>query len=435
MTSTIGVGQSDARGAFLADHTVALDRSDPEYDAFVNLYDHIQWHRVPNRPLDSEAEIIERLGRWVGGKVLGSIGPKLVAAANDLPRALQRALTEALPEHPHPGASPISVAVPALFGARATDLVLEAPMRGEMPAEASPEASMARFPPESEYFVGRVGAMARASKAMAKASDYTGVLFHGMAGGGKTACALELAYRYEHDRFEYFVWYKAPEEGRAIDNALSDLAQDMEQQIPDFSMAHVIDRTEWILDTTWELLWQTLGQGSECPELQILLDELVVVGLVEVLSTKEETHVLNLHPGVAEAGRRESGETFQAKVDEVMGFIWRTLYDRSIEQETDGLGNWVREAPLHAAPYLMRQKQWSAAGELLERVLARDFSPTTASMLLPWLRQIAAATKGTDEELFEHLSAAGSSGDAAVTTVRNEAEELLRIEPDEHQST
>lgn len=248
MTSTIGVGQSDARGAFLADHTVALDRSDPEYDAFVNLYDHIQWHRVPNRPLDSEAEIIERLGRWVGGKVLGSIGPKLVAAANDLPRALQRALTEALPEHPHPGASPISVAVPALFGARATDLVLEAPMRGEMPAEASPEASMARFPPESEYFVGRVGAMARASKAMAKASDYTGVLFHGMAGGGKTACALELAYRYEHDRFEYFVWYKAPEEGRAIDNALSDLAQDMEQQIPGFSMAHVVDRTDEFSD-------------------------------------------------------------------------------------------------------------------------------------------------------------------------------------------
>jgi DNA helicase TIP49 (TBP-interacting protein) len=36
-----------------------------------------------------------------------------------------------------------------------------------------------------------------------------GVLLHGMPGGGKTACALELAYTHEH-AFDRLVWYKAP---------------------------------------------------------------------------------------------------------------------------------------------------------------------------------------------------------------------------------
>jgi hypothetical protein len=449
--------------------------------------------------------------------------------------------------------------------------------------------------------------------AMAEESDHSGVLFYGMAGAGKTACALELAYRYERDRFEHFVWHQAPVEGRAIETALSDLAHDMERQIPDFTMAHVIDRVdafsdwlptlserleqqsilivldnlesllteqgqwrdirwgrliqallmhdglsrtvltsrrrptklgqaeahlqveaihalsrdealllarqlphlgqllrgetaldieagrklvtrtlavvqghpklmefaeaqavdpksladhldqaedawtgskgqlqtffregesayeiqdflqaldgwtrgitaglsqpaktlfyvlcaleeadrpEWIVKASWVALWPTLEQGGEAPELQTLLDELSAVGLVELLSTEGEARVFNLHPGVAEAGRRKAGEAFQAKVDEVMAASWRVLFDQAIDEETSGQGTWVREAPLHAAPYLMRQKDWDTAGALLDRVMVRDFSPTTASRLLPWLRQIAAATEGTDEGLF-----------------------------------
>ena len=71
---------------------------------------------------------------------------------------------------------------------------------------------MAGFPPQPDRFVGRTGVMARASAVLAAESAVPGVLLHGMPGGGKTACALELAYGHEH-AFEQLIWYKAPDAG------------------------------------------------------------------------------------------------------------------------------------------------------------------------------------------------------------------------------
>jgi threonine dehydrogenase-like Zn-dependent dehydrogenase len=42
-----------------------------------------------------------------------------------------------------------------------------------------------------------------------------------MAGGGKTACALELAWRHERDRFTHWVWHKAPDQDADIRDALA----------------------------------------------------------------------------------------------------------------------------------------------------------------------------------------------------------------------
>ncbi len=66
-----------------------------------------------------------------------------------------------------------------------------------------------------------------------------GVLLHGMPGGGKTACALELAYTHEH-AFDRLVWFKAPDEGQDIRAALADFALTLERELPGFQMVHVL---------------------------------------------------------------------------------------------------------------------------------------------------------------------------------------------------
>ena len=65
------------------------------------------------------------------------------------------------------------------------------------------------LPAEPARFVGRAAAMAQASAALAPGSGRTGVLLHGMAGAGKTACALELAYRHQ-DGFAAAAFWQAP---------------------------------------------------------------------------------------------------------------------------------------------------------------------------------------------------------------------------------
>ena len=192
----------------------------------------------------------------------------LLEQRRTLPAALQLALPRILPEHPHPGIPPLSVAIPALFGTRAAGLTLTPPVAPSADFAVAP-TGLAYFPPEPEHFVGRVGPMARASAAMAPQSGRTGVLFHGMAGAGKTACALELAYRYETGRFTAFVWHKAPDVGSDIVDALLRLALDMEKQLPGLKMAHLVDDADAL--TAWlPRLTELLEQRS----ILIVLDNL-----------------------------------------------------------------------------------------------------------------------------------------------------------------
>jgi hypothetical protein len=74
---------------------------------------------------------------------------------------------------------------------------------------------------------------------LAAGSGVPGVLLHGMPGGGKTACALELAYTHEH-AFNRLVWFKAPDEGLDITGALTDFALTMERNLPGFQMVQVL---------------------------------------------------------------------------------------------------------------------------------------------------------------------------------------------------
>jgi tetratricopeptide (TPR) repeat protein len=160
-----------------------------------------------------------------------------------LPQAAQIGLGKALgPNGTAAGA--LSLATPALFGAKAADLRL-VPPKGPTARFAIEEIGLAQFPDEPRYFVGRVMAMTRASAALAAERSMSGVLFHGMAGGGKTSCAVELAYHHQAaERFQAFVWYRAPELKADIALSLRDLALAFEKQLPNFKMIHVIDRVD-----------------------------------------------------------------------------------------------------------------------------------------------------------------------------------------------
>ena len=160
----------------------------------------------------------------------------LAGKAQPLPRAVGMALRHLARDYPA-----LLVATPALFGARAIDLRLAAPERTSTRADAtgSGDPGMTGFPPQPSRFVGRGQVMARASAALAARSGIPGVLLHGMPGGGKSACALELAYGHRH-AFDRLVWYKAPDEGMDITGALTDFALTLERYVPGSQMVDVL---------------------------------------------------------------------------------------------------------------------------------------------------------------------------------------------------
>jgi hypothetical protein len=192
---------------------------------------------------------------------------RLLGHGQPLPRALQLGLRAALLRSPTPEAPPVSAATPALFGRHAADLKIAGP-KAEDRGFVVVDTGFAYFPDEPERFVGRVAALSRARQALAPESGKTGVLLQGMAGVGKTACALELAYGYE-GAFAAFVWHKAPEVGRDIAGALAALALDMEQQVPGLRLVHLVDQVEALL--AW---LPVLTQFLEDNRILLVLDNL-----------------------------------------------------------------------------------------------------------------------------------------------------------------
>jgi len=157
-----------------------------------------------------------------------------------LPRALGMALREVVGVPPSVEYPALSLATPALFGARAADLRLAAPRRARAQSYDPETLKMAGFPPQPDRFVGRTGVMARTTAALAQESRRAGIILCGMPGGGKTACALEIAYTHEH-AFERLVWFKAPDQGRDIAGALTEFALTLESELPNFQMVHVLE--------------------------------------------------------------------------------------------------------------------------------------------------------------------------------------------------
>ncbi|URM95131.1 CHAT domain-containing protein [Actinomadura madurae] len=152
----------------------------------------------------------------------------MISKGHALPRAVGLALKDAAATTPTPECPALSRSTPTVIGPSAMDLKIAAP-KGR-PREFSDLQKMARLE-QPERFVGRVGVMARASAALAPESGRAGVLFHGMAGAGKTSCAQELAYLHS-DGFREVVWYQAPPDGSEIGGTLGDLAAAFKTQLP-----------------------------------------------------------------------------------------------------------------------------------------------------------------------------------------------------------
>ena len=155
-------------------------------------------------------------------------------------QTVDRAVAAALPAVAGPvpsSARPaISVTTPAIFGASAQGLLL-VPPTGRPDLDPA-DRGMAWFPPEPPRFVGRAGPMAAASAALAPESGRTAVMFHGMAGAGKTACALELAYGHQRV-FEALAFWSAPTDPDQFGDALRLLAVALEAQLGDYGFAMV----------------------------------------------------------------------------------------------------------------------------------------------------------------------------------------------------
>ena len=108
-----------------------------------------------------------------------------------------------------------------------------APARpGGKPISNAAGEAMAAFPARPTRFIGRTDVIVTASSALAFVSGRTAVLFHGIAGVGKTTCAVELAYRHRH-AFRTFFFWSASTDPEQPDDALRALTMELQEQLPD----------------------------------------------------------------------------------------------------------------------------------------------------------------------------------------------------------
>ena len=71
---------NDAQGAFLADHVVELDPSEPKYQTLFDLPGYLWHYAAPDKRNADERRLLEEVGAWFGATVLGpTIAEKILA--------------------------------------------------------------------------------------------------------------------------------------------------------------------------------------------------------------------------------------------------------------------------------------------------------------------------------------------------------------------
>ncbi len=196
---------------------------------------------------------------------------RMLESKQPLPQALQLAIAHALEPDRDPQRPGFSRVTPVLFGGIAADLRFQPPARAA--SFAAPETGLHRFPNPPERFVGRLKEMLHAREVIALESSKTGMLFYGMAGAGKTACALELAHGYDRrnvERFTGFVWHSAPKENHDIADALTQFALSMETQLPKLELVGLMDDPRAFAQQALPALRAVMGNNA----ILVVLDNL-----------------------------------------------------------------------------------------------------------------------------------------------------------------
>ncbi len=358
-------------------------------------------------------------------------------------RALALTLPRVAPQPPTPAAPALSIATPALFGARAAELTLAPPPGAPAVFDVERE-KLARFPAQPARFVGRVGPMTRATAALAPRSDRPGVLLHGMAGAGKTACALELAYTHQ-ESFPLLAWYAAPPEGHDITTALTDFARALEAQLPELSWVHlvsdlaalrkflpgltatlqrnrvlvVLDNIESLLtdsggwrDERWQLLVDAMLAHRGLSRLVLTsrrrpdaLDPAVLVEAVHALSPSEAVLLAREWPhlgALIDANPAVLRPGFGA--DEARGLAARTLAVQGHPKLIELADGHAADPPSLAQRLDEADQTWLSLGTRLEPFLATGESAATdadyLTVLQGWTRATTRALPADAATLF-----------------------------------
>jgi hypothetical protein len=86
----------DSSGTVVAEHTVALDASRWQFEAFADMRRYVWWHAAPDRRAEDEARIVTEVGEWIGSEVLGPVGPALAERRPATVRVLVPDVAESL---------------------------------------------------------------------------------------------------------------------------------------------------------------------------------------------------------------------------------------------------------------------------------------------------------------------------------------------------
>ena len=182
------------------------------------------------------------------------------------------------------------------------------------------------------------------------------------------------------------------------------------------------NRVRAVLEDTW-VRERLADPASGRAEIDDGLVGLADAGLLSVQGSRHGRKArYRIHPVIVAAVRSQAAGDFRQLVDATLAAFWRRAYQSALAAEGAGsTSRQVKSTAAAAVPYVLRQGMSAVALDLLDEVLLRDGSATTARAASPALRTVAATTSGATKacaivELLKCLDADRIPADDEVFT-------------------